>query len=51
MTALGYFAVVDPVLSFAADTITLPYVIGVLQESADESSVDDAQHPQMESDL
>ncbi|TWU12160.1 hypothetical protein CA54_09780 [Symmachiella macrocystis] len=50
MTALGYFAVVDPVLSFVADTITLPYVIGVLQESADESSVDVAQHPQIESD-
>jgi len=50
MTALGYFAVVDPVLSFAADTITLPYVIGVMHESAGESSADVAQHPRIEPD-
>ncbi|MCA9068096.1 MAG: hypothetical protein KDA84_04200 [Planctomycetaceae bacterium] len=32
---IGYFAVVDPVLSFVGDTITLPYVLTLKGEPGD----------------
>jgi len=45
---LGYFAVVDPVLSFVGDTITLPHVIRVMRDAAGDSNVNLAHDPRVE---
>jgi len=47
---LGYFAVIDPVLSFVGDTVTLPHVVRLMRESARESNVDVANNARLERD-
>jgi hypothetical protein len=38
LPVLGYFAVVDPILSFVGDTLTLPRVIEAIRESDGQSA-------------